>query len=55
MFEEFVHIENIVMVVFLQRMTAGKSWTDLHILIPCVEEEILLDVSTQEECGIQLI
>ena len=55
LFEEFVHIENIVMVVFLQRMTAGKSWTDLHILIPCVEEEILLDVSTQEECGIQLI
>ena len=54
LFEEFVHIENIVLVVFLQRMTAGKI-SDLHILIPCVEEEILLDVSTQEECGIQLI
>ena len=37
LFEEFVHIENIVMVVFLQRMTAGKSCTDLHILIACVE------------------
>ena len=25
LFEEFVHMENVVMVVFLQRMTAGKS------------------------------
>ena len=55
LFVKFVHIENILVIVLLEWMVGRKRRDDLNILIPCVEEEILLDVSTQEECGIQLI
>ena len=55
MFVELVHIENILVIVLLEWMVGRRRRYDLNILIPCVEGEILLDVSTQEESGIQLI